>query len=165
MSDICCIEENQLKPIRPVYGEFIRTFTFGGGLQEPIVQPGGSVVFPVATVSRGVTYVDEDDRVGLLVPRGTYLVSFTLVPGAERTVNLLVNGNIPTTSTAFQYGQSITTTDILDVSYLIKAPLRRNNLISIVNASDDLFALGKLPNSTIGDTSVITKIRVQRLGK
>ena len=32
-----------------VYGEFIRTFTFAGQPQFPIVQPGGSLTFPMPT--------------------------------------------------------------------------------------------------------------------
>src|SRR6187402_1467767 len=67
--------------VSPVYGEFVRTFTFGSLPQPPIVQPGGSLVFPIPTVPPvGVTYVDEPKRVGLLVPRGTYLASWTLNP-------------------------------------------------------------------------------------
>lgn len=146
-----------------IYGEFIRTFTFSGQPQLPIVQPGGSLVFPIPTVPpSGVTYV-EGNRVGLLVPNGVYLVSWTLNPSEGATVDLLINGTRPTTPTMFPYGESITT-DVLDVSYLVNAPLPNNNLISLVNGGPTLFTLNDIPNTKIGPTSVITHIRVLRLG-
>lgn len=166
-----CKKEKKCKPKcrdheHPVvYGEFIRTFTFETGVALPIVQPGGSVVFPTATVTpHGVKYVDEPGRVGLLVPRGTYLVSWRLNPSAGASVNLLVNGVSPLTvgTPTFPYTQSVTTT-VLDVEYLVKAPNKKNNLISLVNGGNALFTLNNLPNTTIGLTSVLTQVRVQSL--
>lgn len=155
-----------------VYGEFIRTFTFSSQLpQLPIVQPGGSLIFPTPTVKPiGVRYIEEEDRIGLLVPRGIYLISWTLNPSVEASVNLLVNGENPVTRATpgnqiiFPYAQSITT-GVLDVEYLVKAPLRHNNLISLVNGGTSLFTLNDIPNTKIGDTSIITQIRVQRINK
>ena len=152
-----------------VFGEFIRTFTFSEQPQLPIVQPGGSLIFPIPTVlPSGVRYVENQNRVGLLVPRGTYLISWTLNPSIGSSVNLLVNGFNPvtiTTSTSsiiFQYAQSVTT-EVLDAEYLVKAPLRNDNLISLVNGGTTLFTLGDIPNTRIGNTAIITHIRVQRL--
>jgi len=149
----------------PVYGEFIRPFTFSGGPGLPIVQPGGSLIFPVATVApSGVTYVDDVSGTGLLVPGGTYLVSWNLNPSVGASVNLLVNGQNPTTFTAppINYAQSLTVGPISN-QYLIVAPLEENNLISLVNAGAALFTLGNIPNTLIGDISILTQIRVQRL--
>lgn len=149
-----------------VYGEFIRTFTFSNLPQLPIVQPGGNLVFPIPTVKPcGVKYIEDnnDNQIGLLVPRGTYLVTLILTPSIGSSINLLVNGNNPTTPTGFTYGQSITTTDVLTFEYLVSAPLKHDNLISIINAGTTLFTLGDIPNTKIGTTSVITKVRVQRL--
>lgn len=147
---------------KKVYGEFIRTFTFSDLPQLPIVQPGGSLVFPIPTVRpRGVRYVEDNNQVGLIVPRGTYEISWTLNPGVGSTVNLLVNGNIPVTATGFPYTESITT-DVLDVTYLVEAPLK-HNLISLINGGSTLFTLGDIPNTKIGATSVITHVRVIRL--
>jgi hypothetical protein len=152
------------KRISPVYGEFIRTFTFNRQLpQLPIVQPGGSLVFPIPTVRpRGVEYIEEEDRVGLLVPRGTYLISWILNPSKDSTIDLLVNGQKPVTPTKFPYTESITT-DVLNFSYLIDAPLKHDNLISLVNNGSSLLTLNDIPNTKIGSTSVITHITVQRL--
>jgi hypothetical protein len=149
-----------------VYGEFIRTFTFSSP-QLPIVQPGGNLIFPTATVPpMGVKYVEDAKQVGLLVPRGVYLVSWKLNPSAGAVVNLLVNGVPPVTSgnPPFPYTESVTT-GLLDASYLIQAPLKKNNLISIVNGGTSLFTLQDIPNTHIGNTSILTQVRVQRLSK
>lgn len=148
-----------------VYGEFIRTFTFSDALQLPIVQPGGSIVFPTPTVLPDqVTYVEEEDRVGLSVPRGTYLVTIVLNPSEGAVVELLVNDVKPVTLSLFPYTQFVTT-GLLNVSYLVDAPLRRDNLISLKNGGTALFTLGDIPNTKVGNTAVITQIRVQRVGK
>lgn len=152
----------------PVYGEFIRPFTFTPEL--PIVQPGGSLVFPVPTVPpAGVSYIDDVQGTGLLVPEGTYLVSWTLNPSTGAAVNLLVNGQDPITvattvvPTQYFYGKSLTIGP-LDDQYVVRAPLEEGNLISLVNAGDSLFSLDSIPNTHIGDTAFITHVRVQRLG-
>lgn len=146
-----------------VYGEFIRTFTFDDSVVTlPIVQPGGSLIFPTPTVPpKGVVYVDEPGRVGLLVPKGTYLVSWRLNPGEGATVDLLVNGVLPLAG-SYPYTRAVTTT-VLDVEYLVEAPLKENNLISLVNGGSSLFTLNNLPNTTIGITSLLTQIRVQSI--
>lgn len=149
-----------------VYGEFIRTFTFSSP-QLPIVQPGSNLIFPTATVPpMGVKYVEDAKEVGLLVPRGVYLVSWKLNPSPGASVNLLVNGVPPVTSgnPPFPYTDSVTT-GLLDASYLIRAPLKKNNLISIVNGGTSLFTLQDIPNTHIGNTSILTQVRVQRLSK
>jgi len=154
-----------------VFGEFIRTFTFSDQPQLPIVQPGRSLIFPIPTVRpSGVTYVEEDSRVGLLVPRGTYLISWNLNPDVDSSVVLLVNGQRPLTVSTplnpinFPYTQLITT-GVVNAQHLIKAPLKRDNLISLVNNGSFLLTLGDIPNTKIGPTSVITHIRVQRIAK
>lgn len=153
---------SDLYPDSPVYGEFIRTFTFSE-VQLPIVQPGGSLVFPTPTVKpQHVKYVEEGERVGLLVPRGTYLVSVVLNPSEGASVDLLVNGNLSVTPSMFPYTKFVTT-ELLNVQYLVKAPLRRNNLISLKNSGDTLFTVNDIPNTKIDNTAVITQIRVQRL--
>ena len=145
----------------PVYGEFIRTFTFGGS-QLPIVQPGASLVFPLATVPPvGVTYVEEPTRVGLLVPRGTYLASWVLNPSESASVTLLVNGVAPTTGSSYPYTQALAA-GVVRFEYLVEAPLEEN-LISLVNSGSTLFALDQIPNTGVGDTSIITQIRVMRV--
>lgn len=162
----CCRpQSSRRRGCDPVYGEFIRPFTFEPGL--PIVQPGGSLIFPVATVQPShVTYIDDaTGGTGLLVPGGTYLVSWTLSPSTGAAVNLLVNGQDPTTFTPppMPYAQSLTTVPLLDTQALVRAPLPRNNLISLVNGGSSLFTLDSIPNTLIGSTSILTKIRVQRL--
>lgn len=147
----------------PAYGEFIRTYTDGG--PSPDVLPGGSLTFPTATVnSVRVDYVEEVGRVGLLVPRGVYLVSWALNPGVGASVNLLVNGTSPAAG-GFPYTNSFTTSDglSLNVEFLVKASRKRDNLISLVNGGSDTFTLNEIPDSRIGTTSIITHIRVQRL--
>lgn len=146
-----------------IYGEFIRTFTFGTSVQEPIVQPGGSIVFPTPTVPpKGVVYVDNNNQTGLLIPQGTYLVSWTINTSQGATIDLLINGQKPVTPTGYPYAEAVTT-DILNFSYLIQAPLKRNNLLSLVNGGNTLFTLSTLPNTQIGNTGVITHIRVQKI--
>lgn len=147
-----------------VYGEFIRTFTFSEGVELPIVQPGGNLIFPIQTARpKHVSYVDNNDRVGLLVPIGTYLVSVVLNPSNGASIDLLVNNVLPLTSTNYQYTKLVTTTEYLNVEYLVHAPLRYNNLISLKNSGETLFTLNDIPNTRIGNTSVITHIRVHRL--
>ena len=151
-----------------VYGEFIRPFTFGDtGLHLAIVQPGGSLVFPVATVPPvGVAYVDNVEQgTGLLVPQGVYVMKWKLNPSSGAIVNLLVNGQSPQSITTppINYAQSITTTE-LDAEYFVQAPLPQNNLISIINAGQTLFSLDNIQNTTVGETSIITQIQLQRLG-
>ena len=146
-----------------VYAEFIRTFTFDGQVQLlPIVQPGGSLTFPIPTVPpKGVKYVEDQNRVGLLVPKGVYLVAWSLNPSEGANVNLLVNGNNPITPTMFAYGRSITTTG-LDNEFLINAPLK-HNFISLINGGTSLFTLNDIANSHVGNTAVITHVRIIRI--
>lgn len=148
----------------PVYGEFIRTFTFNVNVGEPIVQPGGSIIFPIQTVKpKGVVYVENDAQVGLIVPQGIYLVSWILNPGEGAVVDLLVNGNKPTALPSYPYAESITT-GVLSNQFLVKAPLKKN-LISLVNGGSQLFVLNAIPNTQISSTSVITHVRIQRIDK
>jgi len=146
-----------------VYGEFIRTFTFAEAPRLPIVQPGGSLTFPMPTVPPvGVTYVEEPTRVGLLVPRGTYLMSWVLNPSEGASVTLLVNGLAPTTAVgALRYTQALTTS-VVRFEYLVQAPLDQN-LISLVNTGLNLISLNGIPNRTVGSTAILTQIRVQRI--
>jgi hypothetical protein len=150
----------------PVYGEFIRPFTFTG-IGLPIVQPGGSLVFPDATVPPvGVTYVDDTGGVGLLVPGGTYSVSWVLNPSTGAAVNLLVNGQDPLSDSSpiqYAYAESLTT-GVLDATYFVTAPLEQDNLISLVNVGDSLLTLGSIPNTAVGSTAILTHVRVQRIG-
>jgi hypothetical protein len=156
-----CYEENNENEIS-IFGEFINTFSFGS-LQLPIVQPGAPLIFPIQTVqSSGVIFVQNINGTGLVVPRGTYLVTITLNPSVGATVDLLVNGNKPLTSTAYPYAESVVVGPVSS-SFLVSAPLRRDNLISLVNGGTSLFTLGNIPNTTIGNVSIITQIRVQRL--
>lgn len=181
---VCNIPQDSLEhlPIcekqSPVYGEFIRTFTLSGPVQLPIVQPNGSIPFPIPVVQpRGVKYIDQGDRVGLLVPRGIYLVSWTLnpiapnpnpnPPNVKYTIDLLVNGKQPVTinDIPFTYARSIVPNDgttSLNVSYLVSAP-NLNNLISLVNSGEHLFGLHDIPYTRINSTAVVTHIRVQRI--
>ena len=154
---------------KKVYGEFIRTFTFSGAPQLPIVQPGGSLVFPVPTVPPvGVQYVEDTNRVGLLVPGGIYTVSWTVNPSTGASITLLVNGQAPvipiatTGEATYPYTKSVTTGPI-DVEFLVRAPLKNNNLISLVNSGTSLFSLGTIANTAIGNTSVLTRIRIKRI--
>lgn len=155
----------------PVYGEFVNTFTLGAedDVGLPIVQPGASLVFPIPTVPPvNVSYVDDVDQVGLLVPNGTYDVFWTLNPGDGANVSLLVNGVAPETAAtpAFPYAQQVVseTGGILSAHYLVNAPLDDNNLISLVNSGDALFTLDNIPNTAVGSTAIVTQIRVERLG-
>ncbi len=156
------ITANRVTAVEPVYGEFIRPFTFEGGPQLPIVQPGGSLIFPVPTVPpAGVTYVE--DSPGLLVPRGTYRVAWVLNPSENASVTLLVNGVAPTTvGTAAPYTHAVAS-GVVNFEYLVRAPLNEN-VISLVNTGSTLFTLNDIPNTKLGGTSIITQIRVLRLG-
>jgi hypothetical protein len=150
-----------------VYGEFIRTFTFSDASQLPIVQPGGSLVFPIPTAKPvGVHYIDSAQGVGLLVPRGVYSVLWKLNPSDGASVDLLVNGASPVTqTTSFAYAQSLKVagSEILSQEYLITAPLKQNNLVSLVNGGTQLFTLDNIPNTKIGNTSVLTQVTVKRI--
>ncbi len=153
-----------------VYGEFIRTFTFDEQPQLPIVQPGGFLVFPTTTVppTGGVAFVDDaqNNRVGLIVPGGVYRVRWIVNPTGEASIDLLVNGEDPTTTTAPQFPDCkshLTDAGVLERDFFVTAPRRRRNLISIVNSGDSLFGLAELPGSKIGNTSVITHVSVERI--
>lgn len=162
-----CTRENEYENNEnheKIFCEFIRTFIFSNNVQLPIVQPGGSLIFPTSTVQpNNVIYVESVNRTGLIVPRGTYLVSWTLNPGDGAIVDLLVNGNKPIASNLFPYAESVMVGGVLNASYLIQAPLRGDNLISLVNGGSALFTLNDIPNTKIGNTSILTQIRVQRL--
>lgn len=154
-----------------VYGEFIRTFVFGDDISIlPIVQPGESISFPTPTVvPSNITYIDEPGRIGFLVPRGTYRISYSLVPGIGARVNLLVNGRNPLTTqpntVPFPYTHLITSVPQINVEYFIEAPLRHRNLISLINGGTESFALASIPNTLIGRTAVLTHIKIERIDK
>lgn len=148
---------------RSVYGEFIRTFTFSL-VELPIVEAGKNIPFPIATVPPSGVFYDAT-RVGLVVPSGVYEVNYTLNPSADGAiVDLLVNGVKPTTVTAphFTYAESVINSHPLHVSYLVNAP-NSSNLISLNNGGTTLFGLSDIPNTKVGNTSIITHIRVERL--
>jgi len=153
-----------------VYGEFVRPFTFDEeNVALPIVQPGGSLIFPVPTVQPvGMSYIDATGGVGLLVPQGVYLVQWELNPSTGAAVNLLVNGNDPqtiltdTVSIQYNYAKAVSISPI-NFQYLVVAPLPVDNLLSLVNAGDSLFTLQSIPNTAIGATSLLTHIRAQRI--
>lgn len=152
-------------------GEFIRTFVFSLGAppQLPIVQPGGSLVFSIPTVlPLHVIYVDSKELgTGVLVPRGTYRVRWAVNPSRGGEVTLMVNREAPTTVSApnFPYTKLISSGIIpIFAEHLVVAPLRRGNLLSLVNTGSQLFTLGDLPNTRIGDTAVLTQVLVERVG-
>ena len=139
----------------------------------PIVQPGGAIPFPIPTVTPiGVTYVDEEDRVGLLVPRGVYNVLWSVNPGVGANITLRVNGVAPLTRPTpdggipFPYTTLVRgeNTPSIVAEHLVEAPLKTNNLLSLVNTGESLFSLGDLPNTRLGDTAVLTQVRVERVG-
>lgn len=158
---------------KKVYGEFIRTFTFSNTLpQLPIVQPSAFFEFPQATVTpQNVQYINENGRIGLLVPRGDYRVIWKFKTGAGATVSLLVNGREAYTEDGkFPYSKITTIDSVAGVSleYFIKAPLKRNNLISIQNTGTTLLGLDNIPNTLISSATsqsigVITQISVEKL--
>jgi hypothetical protein len=152
---------------KEIYGEFIRTFLFTSP-ELPIIQPGQALPLPIATVRpSGVRSVDNKDEVGIIVPRGVYLVNWTLNPNNSADVQLLVNNRAPVTSeTKFPYTQSITTdNNVIQTSWLVEAPHERHNLISLVNVGASLITLGDIPNSKIGNVSVITHLRLRRIAR
>lgn len=147
-----------------VYGEFINPFSLGAS--GTIVPAGGSLAFPIPTVEpMGVAYVEQENRVGLLVPHGTYLASWTLNPSTGAAVDLLVNGKSPqSASTPFQYAYAqAVATGTINFEYLVTAPLKEDNLISLVNAGATAFTLAPIPNTSVDGTAITTHIRVQRL--
>ena len=77
-------------------------------------------------------------------------------------MTLLVNGLAPTTAVgARPYTQAVTTSDVR-FEYLVQAPLHQN-LISLVNTGVNLILLNDIPNRTVGNTAILTQIRVQRI--
>lgn len=149
------------------YGEFVQLFTFDGAPQLPVVMPGGSVVVSTPTVKpEQVKFVNEPgSRVGLLVPRGTYRVLWELSPTGAARVDLLVNGELPLTKVgSFPYTASVTTGPaLIRKEFLVSAPRRKHNLISLVNAGPALFGLDPLPNSTVDSTSVLVHLQVEMI--
>lgn len=156
-------------PIITAYGEFIDPYALGTG---PTVLAGDAIVFPVATIAPvNVSYVEEADRVGVVVPQGDYLVAWDFGLPTGAAVNLLVNGLDPLTATGIApplaYAQSIITPGAnphyLSEQYLVRAPLLENNLISFVNAGSTSFIMQPLPNTTVGSTAIVAHVRVQRM--
>lgn len=157
------------KPIptrQPVYGDFIRTFTFSSGLPSlPIVLPNGSIPFPIATVPPvNCRYVESEEQTGLLVPKGVYRVKWLLSPSEGASVTLLVNGEVPTpVNNAYPYTQQIVDSKTpLGGQYYIQA-IEKMNLLSLVNTGPELLTLGNVPNTRVGDTAIITHVQVEKL--
>lgn len=145
-----------------LYANFIRTFTFSPAPTLPIVQPGENVPFPIPVVpSRKLRY-DEKNNV-LSIPRGTYLVYWILNPSQNASVSLLINGDQPLAQNGFPYTTQ-QSTEPMYPEYLVVAPRRRNTL-SIVNTGPALLTLNDIPNTRIGDTSVITEVYIQRISR
>jgi len=144
---------------KKVYAEFVDPFTFSGP-QLPVVQPGGFVPFPVATVEpEHVKYVQSGSQVGALVPRGVYRVTWSMNPGEGADISLLVNG---TSAGAFTRVVADGSVYVLQ-DVLVKAPHRRDNLIALQNTGNSLFTRGSLPNTRVGNTSVLTHVVIERL--
>jgi hypothetical protein len=145
-----------------VYGDFIRTFTFSTSL--PIVQPGGSVIFPDPIVTpKSVRYVDDSQGTGVLVPRGIYEVLLEINPGIGGQITILVNGQTPMSKDGFAYTQQISQgATQMEMSYLIDAP-HRENLISVQNTGANLMTLGDLANTRQGNTSILTHLRIEKV--
>jgi hypothetical protein len=142
-----------------VYAEFADPFTFDS-LQLPIVQPGGFVPFPLATIEpEHVTYVSSGNQVGALVPRGVYRVTWSMNPSEGAEVSLLMNGTQAGPFTKIVADGSVYV--LQDV--LVKAPHRHDNLIALQNTGSTLFTRGSLPNTRVGNTSVLTHILIERL--
>src|SRR3990172_13344573 len=115
---------------RRAYAEFLRTFEFGPNL--PIVQPGENVPLGFATVRpRNIAY--DEKQVGLVVPRGTYQVSFIMNPSLDAEVHLLVNNQLPESVRPphFKYTRSLKLDPVhpIDVTHLVHAD-QPTNLIS-----------------------------------
>ena len=152
----------------PVYGEFIRTFTFDS-VSLPIVQPGGFVVFPDPTVRpSGVEQVsssiDGKEFEGLSVPGGVYRIRWALNPSEGAEVTLQVNGKTPTSKDKFPYGKQIKDSkEPIGADYLVLAPKKEGNLISIINSGSTLFTLSELPYTRIGNRYILTQIQVKRI--
>jgi hypothetical protein len=153
-----------------VYGEFVRTFTFNSLPSLPVVEKKQFVVFPEPTIEpENVRYVENADRVGLLVPRGVYRVFWQLNPSEGGQVSLIVNGETPelagSPNYAFGTQQAATGSTMVEAEFLIKAKKKRNNLIALQNTGDDLFSLGNIPNTQLGDTALITHVRVVKIAE
>jgi len=118
-------------------------------------------VFHTPTVQpSGVTYINAGNRVGLLVPRGTYMVSLTMNPSQGAIIDLLINGIKPTIITSLP---SIYVGGIVDKTYIVQAPLKENNLVSFVNGGTSFFTVNDIPNTRIGNTAVTTCVKIARL--
>lgn len=142
-----------------------------------IIPEGQAPVNPSSVIQWNATTVPPTGGVrlevdGIHVPRGVYLVSWTLNPVAGSQVSLQVNGTIPSSAaTGYQYGTTIVESSNQDVvfpiqrEFLIQAPLA-DNLINLRNTGNDTFNLRALPNSrqTIGGTEyrLGAQIRVLR---
>jgi hypothetical protein len=144
-----------------VFGEFVRTFTFAG---LPQVAAGALVPLGEPTVKpHGVKYVDDSPtHVGLLVPKGTYRVTWQMNPSVGASVSLLVNGLTPVLAGGYTY-DAVASEGVVSEDLLIYAPNKHNNLISLKNTGGALFTLLDLPNTHIGNTSMITHISVQKM--
>ena len=178
--DACC-EDFDLdldRNFKPVYGEWIRTFTFDSKTNPslPIVQPGGFLVFPLETVKpKNIQYIDQDNQTGILVPPGTYRISVLLNPSEGANLSLLVNGQLPLSRSIppFTYTKQIMSpfTNIMHFTYYIDiAKSQSINLISLQNSGTSLLTLNNIPNTTLPNstsltstTSVITQVEIIRI--
>jgi hypothetical protein len=164
-------DEKQKVKKKKIYAEFINTFILNDDDEKnlPTILPGGSFEFPISTISSGdVKYIAANDDNGLLVPRGDYLASLKFNPSVGASVSLLVNGKEPLTDNRFPYTRtfSVGLPEGIDENFLINAPLKRDNLISIVNVGRKPLTLNILPNTEInvsqGKSGIIFQIRLQR---
>ncbi len=145
----------------PAYGEFLQTFTFDLNLALPIVQPGANLVFPIVTKSaRGVFWSERDNAIS--VPRGIYRILVVVNPGTGGQLSLLVNGTSPTAKSGYAYFTQVSVGEVMYLDFLVEAP-RHRNLISLVNSGTTLFTLGNIPNSQVGNTSLLTHVQLERV--
>lgn len=157
----CHSKKKHRSKSKRVFAEFVRTFTFAG---LPQVEAGALVPLGVPTVPpKGARYVDDSPtRVGLLVPEGTYRVTWHMNPSVGASVSLLVNGVSPTLVGGYTYDAVAAEGPVFE-DLFIRAPRERDNLISLQNSGASLLTLGDIPNTHIGTTSMITHIQLERL--
>lgn len=157
---------------RPVYGEFLRTFTFAPEAPPtapgiPIVPVGGNVVTPDPAVRpKGVRY--ESDPVfgeGLHVPRGVYRVTYVLNPGGPANLALLVNGQEPLSRARYAYTARTIEADsnLLVIDALIDARARDHNVITVKNKGPTLITLRTVPGNQNGIIGLLTQVIIVRI--
>lgn len=149
--------------IPPVYGEFLQTIT-GVGVIE--VAPNAAIAFPIEAVPKG-DLIYSASPAGLLVRDGVYQVETQIapVPGVDGgEVTLMVNGAAPVSSNNVEFTRAeFDVAGLVSQSNLIVAPLRRRNLISLVNTGVEAFSLGALPGTTDGTTSTLVRVVIKRV--